>query len=221
MAIPGGIMRVTTFVAALSVVGSMGCGAPDEQQKPAVGQVSEPLLTAPDCLSPNTPKYTAYAQHHANNNFPGYLTSYTARFPATSWTDNTIHGYEEQVWSIPRTNGYMYQVAATFGDQNQTSYVFLVGIRDRNASPPYLMQPPTNLSCGTDWPFIRCAQAPAPFAATDNDYTTESNLSTQPAFMMRPVAAKLLTCVTVVDEGGNVIDYFPLADTHDPSVGPW
>jgi hypothetical protein len=213
-------MRVTTLFAAVGVVGAIGCGASDpEREKPApVAQVSE-ALTAPDCLSPNTPKWTAHAHHHGNNAFPGYLTSYTARFPATSWTDPSVHNYEESVWSIPRTNGYMYQVDATFGDQNQANQVFLVGIRDRNASPPYLMQAPTTFACGADWPYIRCAQNPAPFAATDSDYTSESSLSASyPAY---PIAAKMLTCVSVVDENGNLIDYFPVADTHDPTIGPW
>jgi hypothetical protein len=195
----------------------MACSSADTE--PPAKRTDEALLlasgttlTAPDCLSPNTPKHSAWALPHTTSSSPGYLTQYTSRFPAVG-APAPYAAYESSVWSIPRANGYMYLVHVDFtGNQNQAQYVFLAGIRDRNASPPYLLQPP---SPGN----VRMPQPPAPFAATDADYTSEVNLAAaNPAL---PIAAAPIQCVTVYDNGGNVLDYFPLADTHDPSVGPW
>jgi hypothetical protein len=220
-------MKFTRLFSVLGVVTAMGCGTGEKAGEKEPTKKSEAalltssggngLLTAPDCLNPQIQR-RAVAQPHSQNPTPPALTQYTSSFPPSlpllpDGGTNPEAVYESQVWGdISHSNGYMYLVRLDHKDNNQQAdLVFLVGIRDRLASPPYLMSPPAAPG--------RTPVPPAPFAATNADYTEEYNLSTSNP--SPPVAASLIACVTVVDQNGNPIDYFPVADTHDPSCGPW
>ncbi|MEO6574522.1 MAG: hypothetical protein ABIP89_11835, partial [Polyangiaceae bacterium] len=65
-------------------------------------------------------------------------------------------------------------------------------------------------------------QPAAPFFVTPADQSAElSAVSASAAPYHPPVQASYTTCVAVVDTAGNMIDFFPMADIHDPNGHNW
>lgn len=199
-------------VVAAPVLLAAGCSYDMSDPPAEVGTVQSSLITAPDCLNSRTPTSRVWAYPHTAGNGTGYWSP----FPNPDGLPPAIVSYEQSVWNIPRANGYEYMVKVV-GDGTSTAYYFAIGIRDRNAVPAFLWQPPSTTT-------IRFPQPPAPFAATDNDYTAEVTLASDPANQAFPVRARypVLQCVTVIAyDTGQTIDFFPIADLHDPSGHPW
>ena len=206
----------------LGALALVGCASSTGDERVAK-QVEEPILytggggsqtPAPDCLSPNTRQFQIVAKPHT----PAYGTGYTTPFPIAGVSNPTIASYEQQVWSIPRTNGYAYLayvVGDPSGNPGGPRYFFAIGIRDRNAVPSYLMQPPGPAD-------IRYPVGPAPFAATDSDFNSENTLRSKntgwPVLSHDP---QIQCAIVYAEDTGAVLDYFPLADLHDPNTDPW
>ena len=128
---------------AVAVAMATGCSSDpgDAFAKEPVAATAEAILVmpvAPNCRSADAVRTTAYAIVHS----PGAGDGYTSPFPVASVTDPTIRAYEQSVWSIPRANGYTYLVKIPAHNSLDVRYVYLTGIRDRDAVPAYLMSPP-------------------------------------------------------------------------------
>jgi len=212
----------------------------------AVTQADTTGNPGPDCNRRDTPHSTFMAIKHTDQAFDA-ANGYWRAFP-NSGLDATVTSYESKLWSIYHTNGYEYVLKLVGSTQTgldmkvpqyKPDHVFFgVGIGDQLASPAWILTPPLKAKL----PDFRCwdqCQGNAAyyqrlvadgkctaFKPTDVDYQGEYALATDPASRYNPMVPNELesqqwTCATIIDVGGNVLDFFVLMDEHDPHGDPW
>ncbi len=223
---------VTGFgVVALALTGCAVDSNPQPKEgvsQEALNLASQQQVVQQTCGKGNT-HYTKAHKHSAASGESGY----TRPFP-NGTGDATVDAYESSVWNIPHTNGYEYLVDNNFWTgpcaagvltacvpTAGTAQVYLVGIADQYSS--YSMKAPDPAAVRQYWniPFAQQAS----FWATAYDYNQEIALSSNPANAApgnKPLNSSHTTCIGITDESGQtVLDYFVLADIHDPSGHNW
>jgi hypothetical protein len=117
--------------------------------------------------------------------------------------------YEQDIWSqVYRSNGYAYLVLVTVVGGGSRPYVG-VGINSSTANPAWSYTPPPPPG------------HPMGGSPTQADWDAELNLVATAPGTDSDVQARYLTCVQVVSTSGQVLDFFPVMDVHDPNHPPW
>ncbi|MEO6574521.1 MAG: hypothetical protein ABIP89_11830 [Polyangiaceae bacterium] len=227
------VRSVVTGFAVVAIALS-GCAVETSPNEPKVAVSQEALSAAasqqqtqPTCGKQNSHNVKAH-RHTAGSGESGY----TRPFP-NHIGNATIDTYEQSVWNIPHTNGYEYLVDNTFYVGGCTpgiyvacvpmavsAQVYLVGIADQYSS--WRSSPPDPAAVRQYWNIPFSEQSS--FWATPYDYATEVDLSTKSTNVApnnAPLNAWHTTCIGVTDENGNILDYFVLADIHDPNGHNW
>jgi hypothetical protein len=223
------------FVSALAA-GWIGCAVdatpPDKGPEP-VAKTSSALTPPPPFCGPGgTPTTTVKAFRHTTSYNPSFSPSpyaVSAHYGGQSSAGYSMpcgtpigdatgymvscgsdpNVYEEDLWGQAyRSNGYAYWVSVPlpFG-----SRMFVgVGINSSTASPAWSYTPPPPPG------------HPAGGSPTTADWDAELNLVSTAPGTDGDVQARYLPCVQVVAaDTGQVLDFFPLMDFHDPEFPPW
>jgi hypothetical protein len=190
-------------------------------------QAFTPTTPAPNCNDPSTPSTVVQAIPHLGCSGPPGAGCYWAPFPTQfdpcpqcATYENTLRG------SVFQANGYEYLVRILSTTQRNKEYLpwghlFLgVGIKYDGANPPSDAVPPLS----PRFPTFNPQQV---FSATFHDWQMEVTLATNPATWDQPfgnnppVDSDWFSCVKVLDQSFQPIDFFVLMDEHDPEGPPW
>jgi hypothetical protein len=237
--------------AACAVSAGCGRGDDDKahgEETEATQQAYAPIPW--DCNNPLTPAATFRAIPHSSGyTGPGgrnWITTPTPPPPPPpsppTWVQELMyeiamadyqktHAYEVALWdNVVQSNGYAYllQLISTnfkielpdggTGYMPTDHLIFGVGIEAQDANPSWYPSPPAQ-PVFPSWKGF--------FGVSSQEFAAETALATDPQYTAQPdgtnypVNAIAWTCVTIVDETGAKIDFFPMMDEHDPSGLPW